>query len=143
MGRVLSFEQLAQKRSMPKGHLDYDKLDKYLEMLEVHREVLEELFIVTEDELKANGFNPRDFELDEESAHRYVSADLVEFMDGGEESLEISYDGVIDNSVYKTVAHAEIQNNAVVMYVDIMKLDGREWLIKVGNDWEKGPGEMN
>ncbi len=142
MGKVISFNELAHNKKMQKGHLNIESLDKYIDMMEIHRDLFEELFFVTEDELKANGFNPDVFKLDEESAHRYVSMDLVELMNGGEESMEIACEGIIEGTTYRTVAYAEIQGEAVVMYVDILKKEGEEWFIKTDNGWEQGPGDL-
>ncbi len=141
MGEIIAFDKLINKKHAKHGCLDYDKLDYYLGMLDIQKGVLTELYILTEDFLREIGYNPGLFELDEETVRHSLSADLVEFMAGGEECLDVSYKAVIDGVEYRTLASAMAYGESVQMDINLYKFEGGEWLAYTADRyWVEGPG---
>lgn len=142
MGKVYSFSQLKDRSKNKNASLEYDGIMEYGDLLEIQRDLLEELYIETESFLREFHFPISAFHLDEESARKYVSADLYEIFHGGEAGLWLSYIAEIDGTEYRTLAEAQIEGESVEVAVTIYKKDGNSWLIGVGQDeWEEGPGE--
>ncbi len=142
MGKVYSFSQLKALSKNKNASLEYEGIMEYGDLLEIQRDLLEELYIETESFLKEFHFPIAAFRLDEESVREYVSADLYEIFHEGVDSLRISYIGLIDGTEYRTLAEAQIDGESVEVTVSIYKKDGNTWLIGVDQDtWEEGPGE--
>ncbi len=141
MGKIISFNKLINKKRVQHGVLDFERIDHYLDMLDIQKGVLTELYIMTEAYLKELGFQPELFELDEDIIKRSISADLVKFLDGGEESLDICYKAVIDGVEYRTLASSMADGENIQMDIDLFKFADGEWLSYLGNDsWGRGPG---
>ncbi|MCR5602772.1 MAG: hypothetical protein K6G27_03610 [Lachnospiraceae bacterium] len=141
MGEIIPFKKLINKKTVQHGFLDFDKIDHYLDMLDIQRGVLTELHILTERFLRDLGFQPELFELDDNTIRRSISADLVEYMEGGEESLDVCYKATIDGVEYRTLASSMADGENVQMDIDFFKFADGEWLSYMGNDsWSRGPG---
>jgi len=87
MGKVISLGDFKNMTTNRKSSLKYQGLEKYIRMLTIQREIIEELCFATDDFLKKVNFPVTSFTLDEESARNFVSADLIEAFAGGEELL--------------------------------------------------------
>ncbi len=141
MGEIIAFDKLTNKKQAKHGCLDYEKLDYYLDMLDIQKAVLSELYIMTEEFLREIGYNPELFELDEEIIRQSISSDLVEFMAGGEECLDVSYKAVIDGVEYRTLASAMAYGERVQMDINLYKFEDGEWLAYTTDRyWVEGPG---
>ena len=144
MGKVLDLSNYKKNKDIVKGILDRTQLDSIVEMLDMKRKIVEELFYMTEEFLKEVGYNPADFTPDEDYTRDFVSADMVEFMEGGEAALELSYVADIDGVRYRTCAQAQSMfNDKTDMEVMLLKLDddSGEWLVLAGDKWDRGPGQ--
>ena len=142
MGKVYSFSQIKNRSKNKNASLEYEGIMEYGDLLEIQRDLLEELYIETESFLKEFNFPIATFRLDEKSAREYVSSDLYKVFHEGVDSLRISYIGFIDGIEYRTLAEAQIDGESVEVTVSIYKKDGNTWLIGVDQDtWEEGPGE--
>ena len=117
MGKVYSFGQLKDRSKNKNASLEYDGIMEYGDLLEIQRDLLEELYIETESFLREFHFPIAAFHLDEESAREYVSADLYVIFHGGEDSLRISYTANIDGTEYRTLAEAQIDGESVEVTV--------------------------
>lgn len=143
MGSVMDLSNYKKNKSIIEGELDRTQLDSIVEMLDMKRKIVEELFYMTEEFLKEVGYNPADFTPDEDYTREFVSTDMVEFMEGGEAALELSYVADIDGVRYRTWAQAESMcNDKTDMEVMLLKLDddSGEWLVLSGDKWDRGPG---
>ena len=143
MGKVLDLSNYKKDKAIIKGVLDRTQLDSIVEMLDMKRKIVEELFYMTEEFLKEVGYNPAEFTPDEDYTREFVSTDMVEFMEGGEAVLELSYVANIDGVRYRTWAQAEsMLNDKTDMEVMLLKLDddSGEWLVLSGDKWDRGPG---
>ena len=144
MGKVLDLSNYKKNKSIVEGALDRNQLNNIVEMLDLKRKIAEELFYMTEEFLKEVGYNPTDFTPDEDYTREFVSADMVEFMEGGESALELSYVADIDGVRYRTWANAQSMfNDKTEMEVMLLKLDddSGEWLVLAGDKWDRGPGQ--
>ena len=144
MGKILDLSNYKKNKSIVKGALDRTQLNKIIEMLDLKRKIAEELFYMTEEFLKEVGYNPADFAPDEDYTRDFVSADMVEFMEGGEAALDLSYFADIDGVRYRTWANAQSMfNDKTEMEVMLLKLDNDngEWLVLAGDKWDRGPGQ--
>ncbi len=145
MGTVLSFSQIkTPKDKKIWGYLESEGIEKYEDLLDLERAILEMLYIETENYLKDNHFDVRKFKLDEQSAKGFLSSDYMEALDGGEESLSISYIAIDNDVEYRTLAQAVfLEEEQVILDVNIYKkTDEGEWLCYVGeNNWVEGPGK--
>ena len=144
MGKVLDLSNYKKNKSIVEGALERTQLNKIVEMLDMKRKIAEELFYMTEEFLKEVGYNPTDFTPDENYTREFVSADMVEFMEGGESALELSYVADIDGVRYRTWANAQSMfNDKTEMEVMLLKLDNDngEWLVLAGDKWDRGPGQ--
>lgn len=95
----------------------------------------------TEKTLTELHYDPRLFSLEEDSAKKFLSADLQKFCDGGEEPLFVSFEATIDNILYRTYAAAFSRGGGSI-FIDciLMKWDGRQWLAYIDDRWESSSG---
>lgn len=141
MSKVISISQFKKKPVKKFGYLESAGIEKYEDMLDIQRGIIEELYLETEAFLREIEYPIEQFSLDDKSARDFMSADLVEAFDGGEEALCISYIAHIDGTEYRTLATAEIDGEEIEIHVELYKKSDNEWLIYSGDDWERGPGE--
>lgn len=142
MGKIIGFDTV---RNAPKnrkgGLLNYARIAEYKDLLEVYVCLMDELFINTEEMLRELHFDPRLFTLVEDSAKMFLSADLLEFYSGGEESLYLSFEATIDNVLYRTYAATWCDGSDMLDFeYMLLKWDGTEWLAYSDRGWERGPG---
>ena len=143
MSKVISISQFKKKPIKKFGYLESAGIEKYEDMLDIQRGIIEELFGETEAYLREIEYPIDKFFLDDKSARDFMSSDLVEAFEGGEEALCISYVAQIDGTEYRTLATAEIEGEEIEIYVELFKKVGNEWLIFAGDDiWERGPGDF-
>lgn len=104
-----------------------------------------ELFQMTENYLKDIGYNPSDFVLDEDYVRDLLSTDMVEFMEGGEAVLELSFKAEIEGVVYRTLASAQsFYEDKSEMEVMLCKEDteiGELVVFVKDGQWDRGPGD--
>ncbi len=141
MGKVVDFESiLKDSKKLKRSKLDYESLDHYRGLLEVQLGIMDMLFEETEELIRENNFYPEVFTLVEDSAEHFLTADLPEFFDGGEESLDLSYETVIGGVRYRTYAVASVYGDIVSIDSMFLMWDGTEWLVRSDDEWERGPG---
>lgn len=138
MGKVVRFQDLKRKNNSKL--LNYEELDEYIGLLEIKLCLMDELFLETESMLREYKMDLGQFELDKSYAERMLNADMIEFKDGGEETLELSYSATINGETYRTFASASCYNDIVKFDCMLMKWDGQEWLVRSGEEWGRGPG---
>ena len=142
MSKVISISQFRTKPAKKFGYLESAGIEKYEDMLDIQRGIIEELYLETEAFLRESDYPIDKFSLDDKSARDFMSSDLVEAFEGGEEALCISYVAHIDGTEYRTLATAEIDGEDIEIYVDLYKKSGNEWLVFAGDgNWNRGPGE--
>ena len=142
MNKVVFMSQFKKKSIRRFGYLESVGIEKYEDMLDIQRGIIEELYVETERFLRKVDFPVNEFVLDDKSAREFISADLVEAFEGGEEALCISYIASIEGVEYRTLATAEIDGEDITIYVELFQKAGNEWLVFAGdNQWERGPGE--
>ena len=142
MGNVISISKYRNARTNRISSLEYAGVEKYEDMLDIQRGLIEEMYQETERFLKDNKFHVEKFKLDEESARSFIIADLIKAFSGDEESLSLSYKATIGGIEYRTLAEAHFEGETVVIEVSMYKKDGSQWLVYVDMDiWEEGPGE--
>lgn len=83
MSKILNFKDFKRRKASINGSLDNNHLEKIMEILEIEQEIVEELFQMTEKYLKQIGYNPSDFVIDDDYVRELLSADMIEFMEGG------------------------------------------------------------
>ncbi len=145
MSKVIPFSQIRKtKEKKIYGYLESAGIEKYEALVEVEAGILEYLYVETEAFLKENGFDVKQFTLDEHSAREFLAVDFMEALEGGEEELCISYIAHIDGVEYRTLAQADfVGENEVEFDVNIYKrADDGEWLSYEGKDcWVEGAGK--
>ena len=77
----------------------------------------------------------------ERSVREYLASNLDEFYSGGEESLDLVYQGVIDGVEYRIIVSAQMEGEDMYLEPMLMRWNGKEWL---HSDWQggwfQGPG---
>ena len=142
MSKIIPISRFKKNPAKKVGHLESAGIEKYKDMLDIQRGIIEELYLATEAFLKEIDFPADRFSLDDESARNFMSSDLIEVFENGEEELCISYIAHIDGTEYRTMAAAEIDGEDIEIYVELFKKSGDEWLIYAEDGtWERGPGE--
>jgi len=142
MSKVISISHFRKMPAKKFGNLESSGIEKYEDMLDIQRGVIEKLYLETEAFLKDSGYPVDKFYLDDKSARAFVSSDLTEVFDGGEEALCISYIAHIDGTEYRTLATAEIDGENIEIYVGLYRKSDGEWLVLAEDStWERGPGE--
>lgn len=142
MSKIIPISQFKKNPAKKVGHLESAGIEKYEDMLDIQRGIIEELHLETEAFLKEINYPIDKFSLDDVSARNFISSDLVEVFENGEEELCISYIAHIDDTEYRTLATAEIDGEDIEVYVELFKKSGDEWLIFAEDGtWERGPGE--
>ena len=139
--KIINLEEIRKmKKNLIPNHMSYNSTDVIRDRFVMASYIIDMLFIEAEDYLKYAGFNPEDFSLIEEYGKACLAADLNEFFAGGEEALCLAYEAYIDGTRYCVVVSAMVSGNEVSADSVIVKWDGKEWLARNGDFWERGPG---
>ena len=142
MNKVSSIIQIKKNSGKKYGNLESKGIEKYEEMIDLQRCIIEELYIGTDAYLREKNFPVSEFVLDDKSARDFLSSDLCEALEGGEEALTISYIAHIDGVEYRTLAYVEVDGENLEFFINLYKKSDCEWLIYTNdNTWETGPGE--
>ena len=146
MSKVSSIKQIKQSKKNSEnkyGYLESKGIEKYDVMLELQRYIIKQLYLSTDTYLRKNGFPVSEFVLDDKSARNFLSSDFNKALEGGDESLSISYIAHIDGVEYRTLAYAEIYGETIDFSVDLYKKLNDEWIIYSSDgSWIRGPWEV-
>lgn len=143
MNKVVSFNKIKKEKTRNIfGYLESQGIEKFEDLLMIKKGILDLLYSETDIFLRENRFDLKAFSLDEKSARDFMSADFMEAVEEGDETLSISYAADINGINYRTLAIADINEKQVEIEVNIYKQSGEEWLIYDGSTrWIEGPGK--
>ena len=141
--KIINFDMVKKfsNRKSQKGILNYERTGYYRELLEVHLDILDNIFVNTEYMLRNNNLDPSMFSLVENSARNFISSDLYSFFEG-KGSLGLSYEAVIKGIRYRTLAAAIVEGKKIELYFILAKWNGKEWLVRLDSGWSQVP-ELN
>ena len=103
--------------------------------------LLDELETLAMSSLHDYGFDEKQFHLMERSVQEYLASDLGEFYSGGEESLDLVYQGFVDGVEYRILVSAQMEGEDMYLEPMLLRWNRQEWL---HSDWQggwfQGPG---
>mgnify|MGYP007101835533 CR=1 FL=1 len=97
--------------------------------------LLDELESLAMTSLHDYGFDEKQFHLTERSVQDYLASDLEEFYSGGEESLDLGYQGFVDSVMYRILVSAQMEGEDMYLEPMLLRWNGTEWL---HSDWQGG-----
>ena len=128
------------KEVMHSNCLPYDSTDRLRDRFELCSYMISELHIIIEKAITKTGISPSEFRMSQKAENETLSLNISELFAGGEESLQMTFEAMIDGIRYAAVGDATIIGENVSFDCVVVKWNGVEWLAYENGDWISGPG---
>ena len=135
-----NFKKRNIKEVMHSNCLPYDSTDRLRDRFELCSYMISELHIIIEKAISKTGISPSEFHMSQKAENETLSLNISELFAGGEESLQMTFEAMIDGIRYAAVGDATIIGENVSFDCVVVKWDGVEWLAYENGEWSSGPG---
>lgn len=120
--------------------LPHEDIYQCIELLDGQIALMRYMHQETEEMLKEYDFNPAEFKVDKKYLFDFLALNMLDDFAKEFDGLHLSFFKEDGNDIYRTLASATIENNAVDLHLGLYKWNGEEWLHYFNGDWNRGPG---
>ena len=134
-----SFKKRNIKEVMHSKFLPYDSTDRLRNRFELCSYIISELHIIIENAISKTKISPSEFRMSQKAENEILSLNISELF-AGEETLQMTFEAMIDGIRYAAVGDANIIGENVSFDCTVVKWSGVEWLAYETGEWIQGPG---